>query len=171
MEKITHHPEFLTATILNWENLLQTVEYKYIILENLHFLVQSNKIILYAYCIMDNHIHLIWQIKGDIKISDVKRNFFTRTAQAFKTNLRKNHPEVLQHFVSSQSDRRFHFWERRSLGIDLFTDKVFEQKLEYIHNNPVKAGICVLEEEYSFSSARFYYDGYDPLNILTHYKG
>ena len=46
---------------------------------------------------------------------------------------------------------------------------VLEQKLDYIHNNPVKAGLCSLQEDYKYSSARFYLNNIDEFNILTHY--
>jgi len=36
------------------------------------------------------------------------------------------------------------FWERNALSVELRTEKVFEQKLDYIHDNPVKAGMCLL---------------------------
>ena len=170
MEKILYYPEFITGTILNWQNLLKPQKYKHMILENLQHMVSANKITLYSYCIMDNHIHLIWQIKGDVNVSHVKRSFFTRTAQCFKSDLKKHHPKVLPHFKSSQGDRNYHFWERRSLGIDLFTDKVFEQKFNYIHQNPVAAGLCTFEEGYPYSSALFYRTREDPWNMLTHYR-
>jgi putative transposase len=56
------------------------------------------------------------------------------------------------------------------LGIDLFTEAVFIQKLDYIHQNPLKAGLCNLPEEYYYSSAKFYECGVDDFGILTHYK-
>ena len=171
MDKIIFHPEFFTGTILNWNKLLTPEKYKHVILEELKFLVHSSKIILYAYCIMDNHIHLIWQVKGDTNPSIIKRSFFTRTAQYFKRDLKLNDPNVLEYFKSTQQDRTYHFWERRSLGIDLFTDKVFEQKLDYIHNNPVKANLCEKQEYYKYSSASFYLTGIDYWNMLTHYRG
>jgi len=48
---------------------------------------------------------------------------------------------------------------------------VFEQKLNYIHYNPVSAGMCANPEDYYYSSARFYYDGIDSFGMLTHYSG
>ena len=170
IDKIIYHPEFFTCTILNWQKLLKREKYKITILEELKFLVHSNKIILYAYCIMDNHIHLIWQIKGEVHPSIIKRSFLTRTAQYFKKDLKINHPNILEYFKSTQDDRKNHFWERRALGIDLFTEKVFEQKLDYIHRNPVKANLCENKEDYKYSSASFYLTGKDYLNILTHYR-
>jgi len=42
------------------------------------------------------------------------------------------------------------------------------QKLEYIHRNPVKAGICEFPEDYKYSSAKFYLTGIDDFGFLTH---
>jgi putative transposase len=62
------------------------------------------------------------------------------TAQKIKQDLEVNHPFVLPHFEVNAKDRKYHFWERNSLGIDLYSDKVFNQKLGYIPYNPVSAG-------------------------------
>jgi hypothetical protein len=59
MENIIHYPEFVTSTILNWRPLLKPDKYKKLILESLQFLAKENRVILYAYVIMDNHLHLI----------------------------------------------------------------------------------------------------------------
>jgi putative transposase len=47
---------------------------------------------------------------------------------------------------------------------------VFKQKLEYVHANPVKAGLCTLPEEYYYSSARFYELNECAWDFLTHYE-
>ena len=47
-------------------------------------------------------------------------------------------------------------WKTNSLSVDLYSEKVFRQKLDYIHNNPVKAGLCILPEEYKYLRARHY---------------
>jgi hypothetical protein len=47
-------------------------------------------------------------------------------------------------------------WKTDSLSVDLYSSIVFNQKLKYIHNNPVKAGMCSLPEEYDYSSADYY---------------
>jgi putative transposase len=71
MEKVLSHAQFMTATIKKWKRLLKPDKYKIIVLQILKQLVHDNKIILYAYCIMDNHIHLIWQITGDHNPAEV----------------------------------------------------------------------------------------------------
>ena len=47
---------------------------------------------------------------------------------------------------------KYNFWQRDSLNIALFTSAVFHRKLNYIHNNPKKANLCNLPEDYLFSS-------------------
>jgi putative transposase len=74
-------------------------------------------------------------------------------------------------FKVNAKDRVYQIWERNSLSIDLFSPKVFYQKIDYLHFNPVKAGLCALPENYYYSSARFYETGTDEFNMLTHYKG
>jgi hypothetical protein len=71
----------------------------------------------------------------------------------------------------NKGDREYQIWKREPLGIDLFTEAVFMQKLNYIHNNPVAAGLCKLPEKYYYSSALFYEQGIDHFNMLTQYKG
>lgn len=90
-----------------------------------------------------------------------QRDFLKYTAQQIKYNLQKNHPELLTHFETDANDRTYNFWKRRALSIELGTDKVYQKKLEYIHWNPVKAGICQLPEEYNYSSVLFYQTGID----------
>jgi hypothetical protein len=61
--------------------------------------------------------------------------------------------------------------KREPLGIELISPAVFEQKPDYMHNNPVRAGLCISPEYYYYSSARFYYDGIYSFGMLTHYSG
>jgi len=74
--------------------------------------------------------------------------------------------------MPTQKDRSYHFWKRRPLSIELFSPKVFDQKLDYIHpdfnRDPVNAGIFEIPEDYTYSSARFYFDGTDSWKMLTH---
>jgi len=161
-------PQFYTATILEWKYLLKPDKYKDVIIESLQFLVTKKKITLYAFVIMTNHIHLIWQtLPGKIP-SQIQHSFLKYTAQQIKFDLIEHHPLVLERFRVDAKDRTYQFWERNSLGIDLYTHAVFMQKLNYIHWNPVKAGLCTLPEEYYYSSAKFYWTGVDEFNMLTH---
>ena len=167
---VTEYPQFFTATNLEWKKLLKPGKYKDIIVNSLLFLTRDKRIVIYAFVIMDNHLHLIWQMQPDNEPGDVQRDFLKYTAQQIKKDLQKNHPAVLLHFKVGAKDREYQFWERNALSVELRTDKVFRQKLEYIHWNPVKAGLCKLPEDYLYSSALFYETGIDKWGFLTHYR-
>ncbi|MBL0309650.1 MAG: hypothetical protein IPP77_08240 [Bacteroidetes bacterium] len=70
-------------------------------------------------------------------------------------------------------DRQYPIWKRNSLSIDLFTEKVFLQKPDYIHDNPVqeKWGLSIFPEDYKYSSASFYYHGKDDFGFLKDFRG
>jgi putative transposase len=167
----TEWPQFYTATILNWHHLLQEDKYKDIIVESLQFCVKECKIKLYAFVIMSNHIHLIWQqIPPSTKVK-LQHSFMTFTAQKIKEDLQKSNSNLLEFFKVNAKDRMYQIWERNPLAVDLFSPGVFYQKIDYLHFNPVKAGLCALPENYYYSSARFYATGMDEFSMLTHYKG
>lgn len=148
--------EFFTATILEWEHLLQQEKYKLIIIESLRYLVQKERIHLVAFVLMNNHIHLLWQVREGNTREVIQRDFLKFTAQRIVMDLKKNHPEVLAHFYVGAKDRKYQIWERNALSVSIWTEAVFYQKLEYIHQNPVRAGLCMCPEEYLYSSAAFY---------------
>ena len=167
---ITEYPQFFTATIHEWKNLLKPDKYKDTIVKSMEFLVNDDRIKVYAFVIMINHIHLIWQMRAHIDPDAVQRDFLKFTAQRIKKDLERNHPEVLPHFKVDSNDRHYQFWKRNSLSVELRTHAVFMQKLNYIHWNPVKAGLCIYPEDYKYSSALFYETGIDNWGFLSHYR-
>jgi len=167
---VTEWPQYFTATNLEWKKLLQPDKYKDIIIDSFRFLVAENRITLYAFVIMANHLHLIWRMCAGIEQEDVQRDFLKYTAQKIKADLRKYDPDFLEDFRVNAKDRKYQFWERNPLSVELRTHAVFLQKLEYIHQNPVRAGLCSLPEEYKYSSAGLYLTGVDNWGFLTHYR-
>lgn len=148
--------QFYTATILEWHFLLRNNSYKQLIIGSLAFLVREKRVKIYGFVIMDNHIHLIWQGTDLYSLKHSQLSFMKFTAQQIKFDLEKNHPELLSRFYVEAKDRKFQFWKRNALSIDIMSYAVFVQKLNYIHRNPVKAGMCDNETDYHFSSARHY---------------
>ena len=163
------HPQYFTATILDWQHLLKPDKYKDIIIKSLQFLVREKRVELNAFVIMSNHIHLIWQIQKGHKRENVQRDFLKYTSQIIKKDLQFNHQNVLKVFEVNAKDRKYQVWQRNPLSIDLWTKEVFIQKMEYIHDNPVTAGICIYPEQYKYSSAKFYETGEDEFGVLTHW--
>jgi len=131
----TEWPSFYTATIFKWYPLLSDDKYKEIILDSLRFLVNNKRIELSAFVIMSNHIHLIWQIQPASTPTSVQLSFMKFTAQQIKFSLIKKDPELIEKYKVNLFDRKYQFWKREPLSIQLFTPKVFEQKINYIHYN------------------------------------
>lgn len=165
------HIAFFTATILEWKHLLKPDKYKDIILNSLRFLVVNKRIKVYGFVIMPNHIHLLWKMEEPHKREDVQRDFLKYTAQQMKFDLVKHHPAVLEKFRVGAKDRQYQLWERNPLSVYCYSTAVTEQKLDYIHNNPVqeKWQLAALPEAYHYSSARFYFENMDEFDFLTHY--
>lgn len=161
-------PQFFTATILEWKRLLQHDIYKNELIKALQFLVTQKRIKIYAFVIMDNHMHMIWQPMPGQTLQSIQHSFLKHTAQQIKLHLQQNNPVLLQQFKVTAKDREYQFWERNSLSTELYSSEVLYQKLEYIHNNPVKAGVCILPQDYYYSSAKFYAPGVDDFGMLTH---
>jgi len=162
---------FFTATVMRWKRLLQPDKYKKIIVDSLQFLVEQNKINLYGFVIMPNHIHILWSMKSPYMLQDVKRDFLKYTSQTIKYDLQKYHPKVLAFFKSNRKDREYQFWQDRSFNTPIYNRKVLEQKLDYIHNNPIskKWNLVDRPEKYKYSSAKYYIEGDTEFNFITHY--
>jgi putative transposase len=162
-------PQFFTATIQEWKHLFKEEKYKNIIVDTLRFLVAEEKVIINGFVIMSNHLHIIWQSKGNNSIQKIQNSFIKHTSKEFKKQLEKDN--AIKAYGVNAIDRKYNFWQRDSLNIELFTAGVFNQKLNYIHYNPVKAKLCNLTEEYYYSSALFYEKGIDNFGFIEHYLG
>jgi REP element-mobilizing transposase RayT len=161
---------FFTATILEWKHLLINDTYKDIITGSLKFLVADKRINVNAFVIMSNHMHLLWHIKHPHTTEAVQRDFLRYTAQMMLKDLRNDHPELQEQFRVNAKDRKYQVWERNALSVPIWTEKVLLQKLHYIHNNPVKAGLCTHPCDYKYSSAAFYEGAVDDFGFLSHYR-
>ena len=150
-----------------------TYRYKHkdIIIDSLKFLVTKKRIELNAFAIMNNHIHLIWQPLFGHTPSTIQASFMKYTAQQLKRSLINNNANALNSFKVNKYDREYQLWKREPLSIELVSQNLFIQKLEYIHYNPVSAGLCEKPEDYPYSSARFYCNGTVSFGILTHFSG
>ena len=171
---ITSSPAvFITASIFNYISLLKGDSFKEIILSSIKYLNDRNLLTVYAFVIMPNHVHFIWResITHNKNSEAPKAAFFKYTAHQFLKVLRKEKPTLLNRFKVNKSDRSHRFWQRNPMEIEIFTDKVFEQKLNYIHNNPIQQKWQLVESsiDYKYSSIRFYENNLDEFEFLTNY--
>jgi putative transposase len=162
---------FYTASILNWRHLLQTDKFKQIILDSLIYLISKEKIKVYGFVIMPNHIHLIWE---NITVNGKEMpyaSFMKFTGHRFLEELRKANDPMLEQFRVERNSRSHQFWQRNALPIRLYDRKILEQKLNYIHLNPLQEHWNLVNDpnDYYFSSCSYYEQGDNRFNWLTHY--
>lgn len=95
-------------------------------------------------------------MRADIKRDAVQRDFLKHIAQEIKNNMLDDHKDELQQYLVDAKDRKYQFWERNALSVEIWTEKVFLQKLKYIHEDTVRAGLCnyPLQYKYSLASCR-----------------
>jgi REP element-mobilizing transposase RayT len=115
-----------------------------------------------AWCIMTNHVHLIFRVVNDgqpqLVLGDFKRFTSKALIKAIKENNRESRREfLLEQFKkaaeSSSNVKQYQFWRHDNKPIELWSNKVIQEKINYIHQNPVEAGLVFKAEDYVYSSA------------------
>jgi putative transposase len=124
-----NYANFITITCLEWKHILAEDEVKKIIIDALEFLVINKRIRLYAFVVMDNHLHLIWQMLDDNKSEDVQRDFLKYTAQQILKHFRNTQSPLMNGLYVGALDRKYQVWERNSLSIPVYSENVIMQKL------------------------------------------
>jgi REP element-mobilizing transposase RayT len=173
MIRFDHYTQFVTITNLNWLPALQNKYHKQIIIEALKHRVDRKQVSIYAFVIMPNHMHFLWQLHDGIDKAAFQSDLLKFTARSILKFMMMNDDPLLQQLHIKAADRQQQVWERNSLSIDIWNEKIFIQKMNYIHNNPVqlKWKLAAIPEDYKYSSALFYETGHDEFYFLEHYKG
>ncbi|HZY35056.1 MAG TPA: transposase [Mucilaginibacter sp.] len=162
---------FYTVAILNWEHLLKTEKFKQIVLNSLIHLVEKEKLIVYGFVIMPNHLHIIWENKAMNGRELPTESFMKFTGHAFLHELKRTNDPLLEQFKVDRYSRKHQFWQRNGLPIIMFDRKILEQKLDYIHFNPLQShwNLVTDPNDYYYSSCSFYEQEDKRFSWLTHY--
>lgn len=155
---------YLTFQIVQWVDVFTRNEYKKIIVNCFDFCRKNKGLELYAYVIMTNHIHLIARAKEPFRLSDIVRDFKKFTANQLlplmKLPVESRSDWMMKRFEFSASSNsrnsNYQLWTHENHAVELFTPAFITQKLDYIHNNPVRAGIVEKADDYLYSSAKNY---------------
>jgi REP element-mobilizing transposase RayT len=167
-----HNPEgvyFISFAVQGWVDVFTRNEYKNIIIDNLSYCQKNKGLELFAWCLMTNHIHLIARASEGNTLPNILRDFkkFTskQVVKAITENERESRKEwLLQQFKSADGIR---FWRRDNRPIELWSNAVIDQKLNYLHQNPVVEGLVFRAEDYVYSSATDYAGQHGLLDILV----
>jgi len=163
--------QFYTATINSWKHLLKDDGCKDIVINCLEWLNDNNRAQIHGFVIMPNHIHLLWTVIETGK-QHPAHTLASYTAHEFKKKLFVSNKELLNPYISTQTDRAYHFWERRPRTIAVKGRNIAVQKLEYIHNNPLQEHWKLAEfpEDYRYSSASYYIKEQSEFKFIKHVK-
>ncbi|MGD1960073.1 MAG: transposase [Fulvivirga sp.] len=154
---------FITLTVVYWVDLFSRREYRDIIVDSLNYCVKSKGLELNAWVIMSNHVHLVGRIDTVLGMSGFLRDFKKYTSKQITAAI-KEIPESRREWLLdkfSYEARRtgrakyYKVWKDSNHAIDL-TNIDMMGKVDYVHENPVKAGIVEEPEHYLYSSARDY---------------
>lgn len=161
-------PYFITTSTINWIPLFSNPDIAHIVIESLGFLCKKEKFVLFAYVLMENHLHLI---AADPQLSQQIAYFKSYTARkSIDTFLANGNQFMLEQLrrnkLAHRYDRTYQFWQQGYYPQRLQTEAMFQQKLDYIHFNPVRRGYIDKPEHWRYSSARNYagLDGLVPVS-------
>lgn len=158
---VTDELYFVTLTVTDWLDVFTRRIYSDLMIENLKYCQQNKKLNIYAYVLMTNHLHLIANAE-DGSLSDILRDFKTYTSKELIKLIANNPLESRRdwllnafEFAGKQNPQNKHhqFWQNGNYPVLLYSADFIQQKIDYIHNNPVKAGFVGSAHEYWYSSA------------------
>jgi len=155
---------FVTFTIVDWVDIFTRPAYKQLIIDSLAYCQQHKGLELYAYCLMTNHLHLLVSAQQPVILSDIIRDFKKHTnkkiIQLIQTENESRRDWILYRFqYHAKYNNRvqdYKVWQDGYHGIACDRIEILVQKLNYIHDNPVTAGIVLEPEHYIYSSAANY---------------
>ena len=152
------HPHFITCTILHWIPIFTNKDSVQIVIDSLKYLQKEDNLKIYAYVILENHIHLVAS-SNDIAKSMQKFKSYT-AKELLKLLKTKNITTLLEQFAFYKKRHKKHteyqIWQEGIQPKLIQTEKMMLQKIEYIHQNPVKRGFVDEAEHWRYSSARDY---------------
>lgn len=154
----THFPYFLTSTIADGIPLLSDPEIAQFILDGLVYMQKSRNVEIYAYVIMENHIHFIAR---DEELIQTIQNFKSFTAHQIVDFLQeRNRYRILKQLkrakLRHKSQSHYQIWQEGYHPKQMTTPEMMIQKIEYIHDNPVNRGYVDVPEHWRYSSMRNY---------------
>jgi putative transposase len=165
---------FITITVIDWVDLFTRPVFKHILIDSLEYCIKNKGLSVYAYVIMSNHLHLIVSSDEENKLEATMRDFkkFTskKLIEAIEVETESRREWLLKKFAFA-SDRikrgsKYKVWKDGFHPIELSNREILEQKLNYIHENPVIEEIVINEEDYKYSSAINYAGGMGQLDII-----
>lgn len=158
---------FVTFAVVNWIDVFSRECYKEILVESLKYCINEKGLLVHAWVIMSNHVHLIISCKEGFQPADVLRDLKKFTAKTIIKNIEEHPQESRKEWMiwmfkragaKNSNNKIYQFWQQDNHPIELCTLEMMNQRLDYIHENPVAAGVVWEAQHYKYSSAIDYYE-------------
>ena len=151
----------MTITVIDWIDVFTRKELAGIVIDSLNYCQKEKGLVLYAWCLMPSHLHLIASVEENRNLSDLMRDFKKFTSKSIVAAIKEINESrkewLLDKFEfagrTNLKNKEYKFWQDGFHPIELDTNAMMEQKLDYLHDNPVAAGIVYEPEHYVYSSA------------------
>ena len=151
---------FLTFTTIEWIDIFTKQEYFDLIINTFKYCQKNQGLLLYGFVIMTNHVHCLISAKENYFLEDIVASFKKFTTAQTKKLLEKDNRKYISVLIKSSYAKKqntsFQIWQRENYPETIESEKFFLQKLNYIHNNPVKKCYVAKPEDWIYSSARNY---------------
>ncbi|MEO7081246.1 MAG: transposase [Flavobacteriales bacterium] len=160
-----HDPEgiyFISFATVQWVDVFTRREYKDIVVESLRHCQEKKGLLLYAWVIMSNHVHMIAAAAEGHALPDILRDLKKYTASQILNAITENSQESRKQWMlpifskagaANPNNTHYQFWRQDDRPIQLISAAVFGQKLNYLHENPVVEGYVEQAEDYVYCSA------------------
>jgi putative transposase len=159
-----HKPEglyFISFATVAWVDVFTRREYKDIVVDSLRFCQQEKGLLLFAWVIMSNHVHLIAAAQEGHRMQDIMRDLKKYTSKQIVKGIREHPGESRREWMlrifreagaANSNNTEYQFWQQHNKPIELSNNGMIERYSAYLHENPVKAGYVELAEDYVYCS-------------------
>ena len=165
-------PHFLTSTIVNWIPIFTRPTTVKILLNSFQYLQKQYQLRLYGFVVLENHLH--WLAQSENLPKEISR-FKSYTAKMIIRHLEEQRQyKLLLRQLSfykkkHKKDRQYQLWEEGSHPQEMQNKIMMRQKLDYIHQNPVKRGYVNDPCHWRYSSACNYHREVGLIEVMTHW--
>jgi len=158
---------FVTFTVVGWIDVFIRQEYVRIFLDSVQYCQKHKGLEVGAWCIMSSHIHMIVRARSTAKLEEIIRDLKSYTSRHIRKHMMFNNREsrrgwmlaLMETYGKEKSNNKgFQFWQQHNHPIELNSKEITLQRLDYVHQNPVKAGYVDQARDWVYSSARDYED-------------
>jgi REP element-mobilizing transposase RayT len=155
---------FVSFAVVYWMDVFVREEYMGIISDSLNYCSKEKGLELFGYCLMPSHMHMVFRDKNN-EPSKLLKEFKTHTSKAIRKAIEENAQESRKEWILWMMKRaaekksnvsNYQFWQHHNKPIELWTNAVIDQKMDYMHSNPVVSGFVSKPEDWKYSSAGDY---------------